>query len=93
MRLHKDSEFSYQWEFKPNTAHSFSNNREYLEIVLRTVLVKYFMPSFKDVLLKGYSKLSGKLDALSEREKLKIKGHVQLEIPYHETQTRCIYRI
>ena len=50
------------------------------------------MPSFKDILLKGYSKLNGKLDALSEREKLKIKGRVQLEIPYHETRTQCIYR-
>ena len=49
-------------------AHSVSKIREYLEIVLQTLLAVYLMPSFKDALLKGNMKLNGKLGASLKKE-------------------------
>ena len=65
--MHEDSEFS-SVRIQPNTAHSVSKIREYLEIVLQTLLAVYFMPSFKDALLKGNMKLNGKLGALLKKD-------------------------
>ena len=71
MRLHKNSEFFI----------SGNSSQIWLTVTLTTEILGESASNsagkcnscliFKDVLLKGYSKLNGKLDAFSEREKIK----------------------